>query len=272
MVLLRLVLLLNVLLLAACQSRRGLEPGDLPTPADLDALATVLPLTQYAPPPPYTSGTDDFALVDNGLTDLPGWRYVVQFQFSGAYADTGEPFTAAATAEVTFNQLASARRITFTAQGDLLGTGSAADTTRYEAVRLGPDAFLVRDNACSTGPSAAAAADLRAGDLIGGVSMARPAGRPGATINGEAVHPFAVTPDVIALPAVTVPDGARLTLDSGELWISADRRAVVRFYANLTGDSVRLFSGERPVSGTILLRYDLYDVGTAFNLTVPFGC
>lgn len=267
---LRALLLIGLLLLTACNSRRGMQPDDLPTPANLDALATALPLTENAPPAPYTAGTDDFALIDNGLTELPGWRYVMQFQFDGTFADTGEPTQAVTTAEVSFNQIATARRIAFTTQGELIGQSEDA---AYEAVRLGPDAFLVRDGVCLTnaGADADAAADLRAGELVGGVSLALPAGRQ-ATINGEAVYAFRFEPDAFSLPAIRVQDGGALIVDSSELWISPARRAVIRFYANLTVRDALLFDRDRPVSGTILLRYDLYDIGTEFNITVPFGC
>ncbi|MGQ9909305.1 MAG: hypothetical protein ACUVS2_10775 [Candidatus Flexifilum sp.] len=263
-------LLLIALLLAACNSRRGLRPDDLPTPADLNALATALPLTENAPPAPYTAGTDDFALIDNGLTELPGWRYVVQFQFDGVFSDSGAATRAVAAAEVSFNQVASARRVTFTTQGELIGQ---TEDSAYEAVRLGPDAFLVREGICLTGAGAdaAAAADLRAGELVGGVSLAVPAGRR-AVINGETVYAFRFEPAAFQLPAIRLDEGGALTIDSAELWIAPARRAVIRFYANLTVTRALLFDRARPVNGTILLRYDLYDIGTAFNITVPFGC
>ncbi|MCS7072749.1 MAG: hypothetical protein NZM00_14685, partial [Anaerolinea sp.] len=134
-------------------------------------------------------------------------------------------------------------------------------------------AFLVRDGVCLTGAraDAAAAADLRAGDLIGGVSQAVPAGRQ-AVINGEAVYAFRFEPDAFRLPAIRLEAGGALTIDSAELWIAPARRAVIRFYANLTVTRALLFDRARPVDGAVLLRYDLYDIGTAFNITVPFGC
>lgn len=277
------VLLVLGIGLAGCQSQRGLLPADVPTPADLDALATALPLTQYAPPAPYTAGTDDFARIDAGLAALPGWRAVGQVQFTGVYADDVTPAVAEVRIEINFNQVASARRITFASTGDLLAGEDADAPTGYEAVRLGPDAFVVRDGQCFSGENAATAADLGAGDLVGGVTQALPVGRPSAVINGEMVFPFvpvassstgdpAGLPAGLILPVLTIQPGGEVRLDSAELWIAPERRVVVRYYANLTVANVRLFDQERAVSGTLVLRYDVYDLGTAFNLTVPFGC
>jgi hypothetical protein len=63
-----------------------------------------------------------------------------------------------------------------------------------------------------------------------------------------------------------------VVLESGELWIAPQQRVVVRYYLNLTVNNAILFDRQLPVSGTVLLRYDLYDVGTPFNISVPFGC
>ncbi|HVU11656.1 MAG TPA: hypothetical protein VHD90_10270, partial [Phototrophicaceae bacterium] len=64
----------------------------------------------------------------------------------------------------------------------------------------------------------------------------------------------------------------KIQLDSGELWISPSPHAVVRFYLNLDVDNVVIFDQQLPVTGQIQIRYDLYDIGNAFNITTPFGC
>lgn len=265
-----LIVICLALLVSACQSRRGVRVEDIPTPASLDALATALPLTQNAPPPPFNGEVTAFTQIDHGLTELPGWRYVVQLEFNGTFAGTTREATASARAEVSFNQLASARRVVVNTTGELLGqTGDVS----YEAVRLGPDAFLVRDGACLTNASTAAAtaADLRAGDLIGGAARAFPAGRR-AVINGEEVFAFRVEQADLIAPQIRLGDGSRLTMTSSELWIAPARGVVVRYYVNLDVENAVIFDRQLPVNGSIALRYDLYDVGTAFNITVPFGC
>lgn len=258
-----------VSVLAGCDGR-GQRPEDLPTQASVDALATALPLTQNAPPTPYHSDVTAFGQIDNRLNELPGWRYVVEMEFSGVFARTPRETTATARAEIWFNQLASARRVQLNTSGELIGQN---ENTAYEAVRLGPDAFLVQEDTClsNAGTDAEIAADLRAGDLVGGVRRAMPAGRR-ATINGEAVWLYSFAPEDLALPSVRLTDEGRMTVESSELWIAPARNAVVRFWANISLENAVLLDRQLPVSGTLILRYDLFDVGTAVNITVPFGC
>jgi hypothetical protein len=35
---------------------------------------------------------------------------------------------------------------------------------------------------------------------------------------------------------------------------------------------VVIFDRQLPVTGQVVMRYDLYEIGEAFNITVPFGC
>ena len=84
----------------------------------------------------------------NHLSDLAGWRYVVQLDFDGTFANTPRTTSASAQAEVSFNQLGSARRVVLSTTGELIGQNG---DTGYEAVRLGPDTFLVRGGACLGG-------------------------------------------------------------------------------------------------------------------------
>jgi hypothetical protein len=265
------MLMLIACSVAACDMRRGQVIEDVvPTQASMEDLATALPLTQNAPPPPYNGEVTRFSLVDNLLNELPGWRYVVQLEFDGVFSRTPRETQASARAEVWFNQLGSARRVMFNTSGDLIGQ---AEDVAYEAVRLGPDAFLVQDNTClSSGSSAAeTAADLDAGGLVGGVNRAVPAGMR-AVINGEEAYLFRFEADALNLPAVRLGDEGRLTINSQELWISPARNAVVRFYMNLYVENAVIFNSQLPVTGDLLVRYDGFEFGTAFNITVPFGC
>ncbi len=81
------LIVLAALMMTACTTPRGLKPEDIPTLASLSALETALPLTQNAPPAPYNGVVTAFSSVDNGLTDLSGWRYLVQLDFEGTFAD-----------------------------------------------------------------------------------------------------------------------------------------------------------------------------------------
>ncbi len=155
---------LAVLAGAGCRSQRS-GPEVVPTVASLDALATALPLTQNAPPPPWNNTQTRFARIDDGLNQLPGAQYTVLLQFDGVVAETGQVVNASAQADVTLDQLTSARRVLLSTQGELIGQ---PEDSRFEAVKLGEDAFLVRDGVCLTGSGdALAAATLSAGDLVG---------------------------------------------------------------------------------------------------------
>jgi hypothetical protein len=267
----RFILALAICLLAACDSQRGQNVADvIPTQASLEDLATALPLTQNAPPPPYNGEVTRFSLIDNGLNELPGWRYLVQLEFDGVFSRTPRETQASAQAEVSFNQLASARRVNFSTSGDLIG--QEEDVT-YEAVKLGPDSFLVQDNAClSSGSSAAeTAAEVSAGSLVGGVNRALPAGGH-AVINGEDAYTYNFAPEDLNLPPVRLGDDGSMTVNSAELWISPTSNAVVRFYVNLYVENAVIFNSQLPVTGDLIIRYDAFDFGTPFNITVPFGC
>lgn len=258
-------------LLAACNPQRGLRLEDIPTPASFDALqeaATAQVMTENAPPPDYREQVS-FPETDSGLTGLTGWRYIVTLGFDGAFAADGQPASATARAEVWFNQLGSARRVLVETSGELIGQG---ENTTFEAVRLGPDAFLVQGDTClSGGPDAASAADLRAGRLVGGVLKATPTGRR-ATLNGLEAWEYAFTADDLNLPSVRLEPNGRISSVSGELWVAPAHNAVARFYVNLDVENAVIFDRELPVSGQVILRYDLYDVGVPTNITVPFGC
>ena len=266
--LISLILAITALTVAACTTPRGLQPDDIPTRASLDSLATAIPLTENAPPAPFAGTVTSFNSVDNGLTALSGWRYTVQLDFDGVFADTPREAKASAHAEVSFNQLGSARRVLVNTSGELLGQ---SEDTAFEAVRLGPDNFLIQNGACSTGSAAETAAELSAGQLMGGVTRATPGGRR-ATINGEDVYLFTFAQSDLLLPSIRIGDNGSFTMTSGELWISPTREAVVRFYLNLDVTNVVIFDRQLPVSGQVRMRYDLYDVGSEFNITVPFGC
>lgn len=261
------LLLLALALLTGC-AQPDATPL-LPTPITPEARATEIVLTQNAPPPGFD--TVRFPAIDDHLRLLPGWRYEATLIFEGVFSDTPRPTRAEMHAEVWFNQVASARRVVAQTSGDLFGQPEPLET---EAVRLGPDAFLVQDGVClsNAGEDAAVAADLSAGSLLGGVRVARAQGQQ-ATINDEKVWRYAFLPSDLILPTVDL-SASNAALDglNGELWVSPEHNAVVRFYLNFEVRNARLLGGDLPVTGTVLMRYDLYDVGVVPNLSVPFGC
>jgi hypothetical protein len=230
-------------------------------------VATAQYLTQNAPPPEFR-GPVSFPEVDAGLAELEGGRYQVQLEFNGVFARTPRETSANATAEVWFKQLGSARRVVVTTSGELLGKENNA----FEAVRLGPDAFMVRENTCiKGGMDAVTAADLRAGRLVGGVNHATPTGLR-ATVNGEDVWQYTFTTADLNLPSIHLADDGAIESTGGEFWVAPKHNAVIRFYVNLNLTNAIIFDRELPVSGTVILRYDLYDINHPANITVPFGC
>lgn len=268
----RLIWVLALLLtLAACQER-GRTPQEFPTRVpSVDALATSQVLTQNAPPEGFRESVA-FPQIDANLPLLAAWHYEVLLQFDGVFAQTSRRAEAFTRASVWYRQLGNHRRVVLASGGELVeGEG----VSELEGVRLGDDAFLVRDGLCRAAGSdqATTAADLRAGDLIGGVQVAVPAGVR-ATINGEAVWRYDFTVDDLVLPQVRLGDNGRITAMTGELWVAPAHNAVVRFNVNLDVENVvlTLFEDTPPVSGQLVLRYDLYDVGEDPNITQPFGC
>jgi hypothetical protein len=259
-----------ILALAACD--RGLDtPQELPTQVNPETVATDIFLTQNAPPTGFS--TVSFPQIDTNLNLLSGWRYVVTLSFEGVFASTPRETSAAANAEVWFNQLGSARRVRLETTGELVGQ---EENRAFEAVRLGPDAFLVRNGACQTnaGDDAAQAADLGAGVLIGGVQQAMSTPQH-ETINVAGVESwkFIFTDADLVLPNIRPAEGGAITMAApGEMWVAPQHNAVMRFYVTLDVQTVYLFDRQLPVTGQVIIRYDLYDINVPQNISVPFGC
>lgn len=263
----RIFVLAGLALLTACSFQRGQQIADIPTQAAIDALATAQFLTANAPPPGFRDSVS-FPEVDANLDQLAGGHYIVQLEFNGVFARTPRQTSAHASAEVWFNQVGSSRRVVVQITGEMLGR----EDKNFEAVRLGPDPFLVQDNQCLTnGDDTKAAADLRAGTLVGGVNHATPAGEH-ATVNGQDAWKYAFTSADLNLPSIHPGDQGAVSMSSGELWVAPSENAVVRFYVNLDVTNAIIFDRQLPVTGQAIIRYDLSDAGQTTNITVPFGC
>jgi hypothetical protein len=262
--------LLLLLLLAACQPRI-IRPEDLPTeiPANLDAVATAIRLTENAPPPGFREEIR-VAAIDQNADDLSGWRAEVYLQFEGVFAGTSRATRATTRASIQHHLLDSSRRVVLTVEGELFDQDEPLTT---EGVRLGPDTFFVRDNTCAnvTNTDASAVADLSAADLIGGVNRAVPDGTK-AVINGVQVWRYAFTPEDLNLTNIQIGTDGRLLYSAGELWFAPEHEAVIRFYLTLDVENATLFGSQVPVTGEAVMQYDLVEVGTPQNISVPFGC
>jgi hypothetical protein len=259
-------ILLILLLVSGCTLSN--TPEALPTVAQANAVATGLVLTENAPP----SGFDtvSFPRIDANLAALGGWRYKMIFGFNGVYARTPREIASNTEAIVTYNQVGSARRVVATIDD---GLEDESEAINFEGVRLGPDVFLLREGIClpNAGNDAEVVADLSAGSLLGGVSEATTAARI-ERINGEEVWLYDFNYEQIVLPNVTFSEESRVLQMTGELWLAPQYNTVVRYYVNLEVENVFISGQTLPVTGTIIIQYDLYDVGLVPNISIPNGC
>lgn len=254
--------------LTGCATR-DITPEALPTRADINALATEIVLTENAPPAGFSSVA--FPRIDNRLDDLNGWRYSAEFIFEGVFTSTTRTAYAETRVDVSYDRIGSARRVVAYIESNL--QGDETEPVNYEAVQLGPDYFLVRDGNCLTNAEddARVVADLSAGLLIGGVNQAQNSIQR-AVINSENAWRYTFMLEDMLLPSIGLTDTSEILSMTGDLWVAPEHNAVIRYYVNLDVENVTIFGSTAPVSGTVLMRYDLYDVGTVPNLAVPFGC
>lgn len=244
------------------------NPNVLPTVAEPNAIATALVLTEYAPPVGFDSIS--FPRIDANTELLSGWRAEMNFSFTGVYARTTREAAAAIQAQAYYDQVGSARRVVATVNNSL---EENAEAVAFEGVQLGSDVFLVREEACilASENDARLLAELSAGDLIGGVNNAnvQPQIR---TINGERVWLYSFQASDLNLTNVQIPSDGRILSMNGELWFSPERDAVVRFYLTMQVENALLLAQSLPVTGQIVMAYDLFEIGTVPNISVPFGC
>ncbi|MEM6530542.1 MAG: hypothetical protein AAF653_19750 [Chloroflexota bacterium] len=260
---------LVMVIVAGCRGR-GITPDDIPTLIpSIEDYATSEFMTENAPPPGFRDAVA-FPQVDENLRELEGWRYVMLLEFEGVFSQTNRPTVARAEATVWYNQLGSARRVLVESSGDLL---QRPEGELFEAVSLGPDAFLVRNQNClaNAEEDARTAASIAAGELLGGVRRGLPTGQRAIINNVESWrYDFAV--EDMNLPAVRFAEDTTISDLSAELWVAPEFNAVSRYWVTLQLNNGRLLSNDLPVVGELRLRFDLYDVGDIPNISVPFGC
>jgi hypothetical protein len=103
------------------------------------------------------------------------------------------------------------------------------------------------------------------------LTEAVPAGITGV-INGESVYRYTFEPDALRLASIEAQGDGSVQVVNSELWFSAERAAVVRLYLTLDVENAAIFGSQLPVTGQVIIRYDLTDVGSDPNISVPFGC
>lgn len=261
----RLWVMFVILIIAGCNQTANSDV--LPTLAHPDAIGTAIVLTENAPP----SGFDtvSFPSIDDNLKDLSGWRYEMFFSFEGVFARTPRETGASTQANVSYNQVSSAQRVQATIDVDLEDT---SDPILFEGVRHGLDTFLVRDERCTSNtPESELLADLSAGSILGGVQEAVSAVRP-EQVNGEDVWLYNFLVEDMILPNVSLSESGRILSMIGELWVAPEHNVVMRYNVTLEVENATIFDGSLPVSGTISMQYNLFDIGVVPNISVPNGC
>lgn len=260
---------LCVALISACQTL----PDTIPTLSSIPMAQTAAVLTQNAPPTAYRSAIE-FPLLDARLTRLPSWYSVVAVLFDGIVTTDKSRTTAQIEAQIYRNELASTRRVLFSARGEAFGV---KDSRSFEAVRIANDYYWVLQNpaACAvlkdTDTARRQIADYTAGALLGGIKLALPTGQK-AVINNQNAWEYAFAPDSLTLPIIHTDNVGTYTIAAGSLWVAPESDAVVRFSLTVNVDNVRLLEGEVPVTGQLRATYELKEINVPYNITVPFGC
>ncbi len=270
-----LVCVITLMFLTACNRDTTPIPTRIPS---IEALATSEFLTVIAPPEGLRDGVS-LPRIDDNLVLLPNWRSEASFSFDGVFSGTPRTITAQTGIRTWYNQVGNRRRVLLDGSGELFGDD---DFPVREGVRLGGEAYLLIDGVCygAADGDAALLADLRIGDVLGGVRFAPvggPIGGEQRVLHGQTVWRYDVTLDAIDVPLLSLSETSAITAVQGELWVARvapNQNVAVRYYVNLQVENVvlRLFDASLPLTGTLQLRYDLYDIGINPNITPPNGC
>ena len=245
------------------------EPKPIPTVTTLEMLRTAQYLTQNAPPPGFERGVQ-FPRIDDSLSNIPSWHYIVSLSFDGVYAGSEEKAKGMISAEIFSNELSGERRVLLKASGAVFGS-----TERdVEGVRISNDYYLVDQNKVCTKVNDSEAekkvADLSAGSLVGGVKNATPTGERKAISNFK-IWEYTFLPEDVVLPAFDLSKSGKFTIAAGDLWVSPADKAVYEYNITLNVENAVL-QGDRPLTGQIRAAYQLLETGTAYNIAIPYGC
>lgn len=261
------------LCLIACLLVVGCEAQVLPTQTSLEIAQTVAFVTQNAPPVGFDQGVR-FAPIDRNLEALPHWHTQLIIRFEGFFAGSTQAISGTLRADIFSNQVSGERRVVLRAEGDAF---ALAEGRNVEGVRLGNTFYFVDQNgACSVvtdDPNRRRVAELRIGDLIGGVRFAQHTyGRK--TERNMALWQYGFVPSEIDLPLITPTQGGTISVLSGDLWIAPSLNAVADYTLTLRLESalVPIFQGNKQLSGTLTIIYSLLESGTLYNIAIPFGC
>lgn len=260
-------LLMMLIALAGCDS--GVA---LPTQSSIEMAQTAIVLTEAAPPPGFQESVA-YPTLDAKLIRLPSWRSVLTLMFDGVDSTLKEKSTAKLEAQIYRNELASTRRVVFSAEGKAFGV---AEARTVEAVRIVNDYYWVLQNpqVCASVNNDAARkriADLNASAFVAGINRAVPTGQK-AKINGLDAWEYAFAPGDVALSIIQTDKIGKFTIAAGNLWVAPSVDAIVKLTLTVNVEDVRLLDADLPVIGQLRIVYELKAVGEQYNISVPFGC
>jgi len=257
-----------VLIVCAVLSACTPSAAPLPTVSSFEMAQTAQVQTQNAPPTGFNVVT--FPLIDAHLSDQPAWYAALTITFDGVFAADQQKTTGTLNAQIYRNELTTGRRVLFKANGSVFGI---TDERALEGVRLGNDYYLVAQNVCSqvADTTTRQIADLAAGSLLGGVKSAKPTGQRD-TIGGLAAWEYAFAPDAITTPILHLAAKGSATVAAGDLWVAPSVNGVARFTLTVNVQNATLLQGDQVVSGQLREVYELREVGTLYNISIPFGC
>jgi hypothetical protein len=259
--------ILALLLAAACTGN-----APLPTLSSVEGQQTAVVLTQASPPIGF-QGAVAFPLIDAHLSDKPAWDATIQITFDGTFAAqaSGDAATGTLEAQIFHDELNSARRVLFHAEGSAFGVSTARD---LEAVRLGNDYYLVTQGTCgkvSDTPSRQIA-DLTPSSLLGGVAHAVLTPGSRQELNGMPTWAYTFTPGDVTVPLAHPAANGTVTVAAGSLWIAPSVNAAARFTLTINVKNVTLLNASQAVTGQLRETYTLNTVGTLHNISIPNGC
>ncbi|HVO42524.1 MAG TPA: hypothetical protein VMT34_07870 [Aggregatilineales bacterium] len=265
-----LLLVMIAALIAGCDA---FNPPPLPTQASIAMGLTAAAGTLNAPPPGFEQVA--FPQIDLNLTNLPSYRYTFNLSFDGVYSGTQDKVQGTIEAEVFSDELGGARRVLLKATGGAFGLQADRNV---EAVRLGNDYYLVDPNKVCTRPTDAAnrkIADLAASSFVGGIKSATPNGvhtvKKDSAGNEIKLWDYTFVPDAVIPPTLTLSEGGKLTIASGDLWVIPAIRAVSQYTITLNVENA-ILEGDRQVTGRLQASYQLLETGVTYNISIPFGC
>ncbi len=253
--------------LSACDFS-GDDP--VPTQADFESLGTSTVLTAQAPPANFSE--INYAVIDDKLAQLPYSHTTIHVRFTGVYDDNGERAEGSMEYNAFTNNLSNSRIVQLKFEGDIFADTDGATLT---AARISNSYFMITlNNDCVTAEEEVAVfANLRPGQLIGGVSNAGPTGRKDVADDvrvGVEIYEYGFAPEAVVPPQIQT--SADLDFLVGTVWVAPELQVVTQYIVEMNVQNATLFYGKRAVSGRLRYEYNVSEVDIEPNISIPNGC